>query len=193
MRQANERRPGTFDADEVQQRELEAANAELRVEVAEHDFAVAQLEVERERAELASYRIESARGGLVTRVVKRAGEGVHASEEVLEMVDTSTVRVEGHADGRYIAALKPGLPVEVFVDIPLADGSTAKQRLTGRLGFVDVSLSSGHEVRVWADVDNPAAFVAEGLVVRMVITVAPADSTPVEGGVPPRTNPVPCN
>ena len=172
MQAANAARPGTFDPDNVKQRELETATAAIEKDVAKDEFDVAQLEVHQHTAELRTYEIRSERGGVVTRVVKHDGEGVQLGEEVLEIVDTGVVRIEGYADGGMRAQLRPGLPVTVLVPVPGADGqNSAEVTLTGQLGFVDVSLTSGGEVRVWAEVTNPDHQLAEGAACRMVIAV----------------------
>ena len=174
---ANAARPGTFDADEVQQRELETAERALQVDVAEHDLEVAQLEVTQHRAELKTYEIRSDRGGVVTSVVKRDGEGVQLGEAVLEIVDTEVVRVEGYADGSCRAKLKAGFPVRVLIEVPAADTERPDVvEVDGKLGFVDVSLTSGGEVRVWADVSNPHGWIVEGMRCRMEIDVGSAQA-----------------
>ncbi|MCA9052774.1 MAG: HlyD family efflux transporter periplasmic adaptor subunit [Planctomycetaceae bacterium] len=161
---ANSARPGTFDPEELKPRELEASERELQVDVARHEFEVAQLEVEQHRAELGTYEIRTERGGMVTNVVKHDGEGVQLGEEVLEIVDTNVIRVEGHADGRYLGRLRPGLPVTVRVSLPAPDRQPSRTiDVTGTLGFVDISLTSGDEVRVWADVENSTGTIAEGM------------------------------
>ena len=164
MLAANTAKPGTFDPEEVKPRELEASERGLQVEVAKHEFDVAQLEVDQHRAELETYSIRTERGGVVTDVVKHDGEGVQLGEVVLEIVDTSVVRVEGYADGRFLSQLRPGLPVTVRVSLPAPDRQPARLiDVDGKLGFVDVSLTSGDEVRVWADIANPQGTIVEGM------------------------------
>ncbi|MFV0443539.1 MAG: efflux RND transporter periplasmic adaptor subunit [Planctomycetaceae bacterium] len=173
---AEQKNPGTFQPDVVQQRTLDEANKALEVEVAQHAFDVAQLEVKQHQAELASYEIRTERGGVVTRVLKKDGEGVQTAEEVLEIVDTSVVRVEGFADARHLAHLKPGASVEVVVQLPTTARTEAPHRFSGQLGFVDVTLTAGQEVRVWADIDNSTDLLREGLEVELVIHPATASS-----------------
>ncbi len=170
MQAANTARPGTFDADEVRQRELDTASSALRIDVAQHQFEVSQLEVEQSQAELDTFGIRTDRGGLVTRVIKHDGEGVQLGEEVLEIVDTSVVRVEGYASGRFLSLLKPGLPVAVVVYTPSEEEPRGREhRLAGKLGFVDVRLTSGGELRVWVDVANPEGQLIEGLTGKLLV------------------------
>lgn len=170
MRTAESARPGTFEPDTIKQRELETSNAALEIDVAQHEFDVAQLEVQQHAAELRTYEIRSERGGLVTRVVKHDGEGVQLGEEVLEIIDTSVIRVEGYADGGLRSQLRLGLPVTVIVpQLSPAGAEVQPLMLQGKLGFVDVSLTSGGEVRVWADVMNAEHQIPEGASCRMLI------------------------
>jgi hypothetical protein len=159
MQAANKSRPGTFAEDEVRQRELDTASTSLRVDVARHELEVAQLEAAQARAELATYEIRTERGGIVTRVIKHDGEGVQLGEEVLEIVDTSVLRVEGFARAERDAPLKPGAPVQVEL---LGPSGRLAARLATSVGFVDVSQTSGGEVRLWADVSPAPPFIIAG-------------------------------
>lgn len=166
---ANKHRPGTFDSEEVHQIELEVSRAALDHEVAEHAFEINRLAVREAQAELNSYEIRTDRGGVVTRVTKKDGEGVQLGEEVLEIVDQATARVQGYADARLLRRLAPGLKVEVIVLFP--DDPPREARYPGVLGFVDVALTSGQEVRLWADVVNRDEALREGMLARFVIAV----------------------
>ncbi len=58
------------------------------------------MERERARAELETYRIETPVEGVVTKVFKVAGEAVREGEPVMEICNTSRVRIRGYVSLR---------------------------------------------------------------------------------------------
>ncbi|HID21198.1 MAG TPA: HlyD family efflux transporter periplasmic adaptor subunit, partial [Planctomycetaceae bacterium] len=168
--EANQQVPGAVPDLEVRQLKLEYDKAMLSIELANHDFAVAGLEAKRAEAQLKMYRIEAPFDGIVTQIYKRKGEAVRQGDPILELANTDRVRVEGRVSINDVWRVKPGMAVQVRLDIPDVDLPEEKQVFPGRVVFVDVAVQPvTREVRVWAEVENHDNILKDGLTAVMTI------------------------
>ena len=179
--EANEKTAGstrpTYTKSEVERARLRAEAADLQTGVKRQEKELAGFELARAQAELKTYHIVTPIDGIVTRVFKRAGEGVQQAESILEVVNTSVIRVEGRIPAAVATRVKVGSPVRVKFELsphPASGPPAPAVEIEGKLGFVDVSAEGvGEErnVRVWAELINPRQLLRDGVPARMTITL----------------------
>jgi len=179
--EANEKSAGstrpTYTKSEVERARLRAEAADLQTGVKRQEKDLAGFELARAQAELKTYHIVTPIDGIVTRVFKRAGEGVQQAESILEVVNTSVIRVEGRIPAVVATHIKVGSPVRVRFELsphPVSGPPAPVVEIEGKLGFVDVSAEGvGEErnVRVWAELINPRQLLRDGIPAKMTITL----------------------
>jgi RND family efflux transporter MFP subunit len=160
---------------------LAEQRSQLQIEQAVHDQAVADLDSALAEAQLNTYRLKAPFDGIVTRRFKQKGEAIRQGDPVIELVDVSTMKVEGRIPLEQAIRLRPGQKVVVqLVDsedragvLPLA---FKQARFPGRLVYIDpgVSLVGELDVRVWAEVANLQGLLRHGLTVQITIGSAVA-------------------
>ena len=132
-------------------------------------------------AQLNTYRLRAPFDGIVTRRFKQKGEAIRQGEAVIELVDVSTMKVEGRIPLGQALRLRPGQKVVVqLVDSEDRAGVLPSEfkraRFPGRLVFIDpgVSLVGERDVRVWAEVANLGGLLRHGLTAHITIDSAVA-------------------
>jgi len=146
--------------------------AEFKLEVAKADHQVHLRMRDQAEAELQSYRIVSGFSGMVVQAFKHKGESVQQGESLVELVNISQLRVEGYVSLQESTRIKPGHPAVIHLENFAANMAGPLPTLKTTLGFVDVSVQTlSNRVRVWADIDNTAQQLREGLPVRMHIEI----------------------
>jgi len=166
---ANKLTPGTFPEPDVLRLRLEAQRTALLVELKQHEYRIAQLTRDQVEAELTTYAVHAPFAALVTKTLKSAGEAVTQGEAVAELVSTRRVRVDGYIDLADAWRVRPGDRVEVRIAAEQGP-SMARQPISGKLRFVDVSVQTLRSViRVWAEVDNKDGSLRDGLTAEMTI------------------------
>ncbi len=144
----------------VSNRSVDAATAALRVARADANRAASQLALlrsgsRREDIARATAQREAARKGLeaattavthcdvrspvsgvVARINKRGGEQVTtaAPENIIEVVDTTDLRIRSEVDERYVSQVAPGQPVEFWLEGDRRRYRGRVERLTGSMG-----------------------------------------------------------
>lgn len=178
--QANKRYKDTLPEVEVERLKLSVERAKLQIEKAALDQQVAKFQAEEKAAELATYQIISPIDGLVTRVLKHQGEAVQQGDQILQVVRTDTVRVEGFVNVADVFRIKAGDPVQVRLDLPEAAPEVRERVFDGKIGFVDVTANPvSKQVRVWAEVPNEGNLLRAGL--PAVMDIIPAGETAAAG------------
>lgn len=149
---------------------LDAEAAKLEIEKARHERRLNQLAAEQARAELTSYRLVAKHGGIVTKIFKRAGEGVQLGESIVQVVNTDVIRIEGNVRAIDVEKIRVGMPVRVTFQIPGDNSMEPSKPYMGTLGYIDVSVQEITEnVQVWAEIDNTTDRLRERLAATMVI------------------------
>lgn len=167
---SNKRLPNTVPDLEVKKQRLAFERAELQIQKAEHDFAVAQLKKEEAFSTWEMFKIDAPFDGIVTRVYRNHGEAVREGDPVVEISSTSRVRVEGVVNIKDIWNINKGDLVKVQLDIKDVDLPEEKLTFDGKISFVDVkSQAVTQETRVHAEVDNPKNVLRAGLSAKMII------------------------
>ncbi len=168
--EANRKLPNAVPELEVEEMRLAKEKSFLQIEKAEHDLKVNQLKLQEAEAELKTYHVEAPFDGIVTRIFKRPGEAVRQGDTILEMVNTDLVQVEGDVDLKNVYAVREGAKVIVQLDVPGDDLEVEKQEFEGRIGFVDVTVTTAtNTVRVWAEVENRDNILRGGGIAKMTI------------------------
>ncbi len=158
-----------YPATEISRLRLNAEAAELQADQARFEKILAELTRDQAQAELESYWVIAKIGGVVTRVFKHAGEGVQQGEQIVQVVNTDRLRVEGNVNVAEYDIAK-GMKVKAIFSVPGPDGKVIEKEFTGVLGYVDVSIAElSKEYRVWAEIDNSEGLLKEGLPVSMTI------------------------
>lgn len=172
--QANVQNPGNVPQVQISQLRLDAERAKLQIEKAEFDRGIAELERDQAAAELETYQIVSPLDGIVTEVLKHAGEAVQQGDPILRVVRTDVVRVEGDVSVADAFRVQPGDSVKVRLDSSKLQGlpkELADREFEGKIGFVDPTAKLvSNTVRVWATVPNEGNFLKAGLPAVMEIT-----------------------
>ncbi|HVJ87595.1 MAG TPA: HlyD family efflux transporter periplasmic adaptor subunit [Caulifigura sp.] len=172
-----------YPRSDVERARLRAEAADLQTGVKREEKRLAGFELEKAQAELKTYHIVTPIDGIVTRLFKRAGEGVQQAESILEVVNTTVIRVEGRIPAVLATRVKIGSPVQVRFELgalPEHGPPPPVVNLDGKLGFVDVSTEGvGDErfVRVWTELSNPRQVLRDGTPAKMTISL---DAGPVD-------------
>jgi len=172
-----------YPKSDVDRARLRAEAADLQTGVKRHEKRLSGFELAQAQAELKTFHIVTPIDGIVTRVFKRAGEGVQQAEAILEVVNTTIIRVEGRIPAAVASRVKVGSPVNVrfkLGPVPQSGPPAPAIELEGKLGFVDVSAEGvGEEryVRVWAELVNPRQVLRDGTPAEMTIVL---DAAPGE-------------
>jgi RND family efflux transporter MFP subunit len=180
---ANRKYPNAVSQVELDRLEFTRDRADLQIEQAIQEREVATLRVGEALARVDASEIRAPFSGYVTRVLKNVGEAVRQGDPLIQLRNTSRVKVEGYVSVAQAQRLKRGLPVEVHLDSPEALYEPKPHK--GTLHFVDVAVDPVNgRVRVWAEVENPDNELRAGLTARMYIELpegtppAPADQPP---------------
>jgi len=129
----------------------------LEAEQAEHEQAIAVLEMKAQENELNSAKAEVTRrriaapfDGAIVQVYLRKGEWAEPGQKALRIVNTDRLKAEGFIKADDAATVAAGKPVEVNVEL-----GGKPQKFVGKIAFVspEVDPITG-QVRVWAEIDN---------------------------------------
>jgi membrane fusion protein (multidrug efflux system) len=164
---------------EIKRLFLAERRSQLQIQQADHDRAVAVLDRDLALAQLKTYRLRAPFDGIVTRRFKQKGEAIRQGDPVIELIDISTMKVEGRIPLARAIRLRPGQNVRVqLIDNNDRTGTlpAAFQEATfpGRLVYIDpgVSLVGERDVRVWAEVANKGGLLRHGLIAEITIDTA---------------------
>lgn len=198
--EANRRFLNSFPRTEIDRLKLIYEARNLQVKQAEDEFNLAPVAKEQAEAEWESYLVHAKFGGLVTRVFKRIGEAVNLGDEIITIIDTNRVRVEGRLPYEQARRLQVGDPVRIQLDLSSINGKSQspgflsdvidseepnerallaeeQQVFAGRIGFIGVDTGDNtgivDEFRVWAEVENRDNILLQGLPAKMTVQVRP--------------------
>jgi multidrug efflux pump subunit AcrA (membrane-fusion protein) len=173
LQQASTRLPGSVSASELAEHRFNAAQAELKLEDAQHDhrvdlqtMALKGVEVELGKHNIEIRRITAPVTGVVVEILKHQGEWVEPGEKVLRIVSIDKLRAEGLVHVSKLPANLVGAPVTISVDLPDKGATTFK----GKVVFVSPEISPiNGQARVWAEIDNSSGLLRPGLRPQMKI------------------------
>tara|TARA_R110002095_G_scaffold86924_2_gene75677 strand:+ start:249 stop:1163 length:915 start_codon:yes stop_codon:yes gene_type:complete len=167
----NKRVPNTISKLDIKRLELTAEKSDLQIEQAELEFDMSKLQLEEIDAQIAETRVIAPFDGVVTKKFRATGEVVRHGDEVLEIVSTKRVKVEGYVNIEDTWKFQIGTPVEVQLDIQGIRLPIEDQKFHGKITFINVEVEPihGKSIRVWAEVDNPDNILKAGYMASMKI------------------------
>lgn len=150
----------------VERSQLQVLNAQLEQEIA-------RLSAEEKAAELETYQIVTPIDGVVTEVLKHAGEAVQQGDPILRVVRTDVVKIEAFVSVADAFRVQPGDPVRVQLnarEIPNLPEELAERRFEGEIVFVNpTAVPVSNVVSVLATVRNDDNLLRGGLPATMEI------------------------
>jgi RND family efflux transporter MFP subunit len=163
----------SVSAAEMERFELAVRQGKLAVEQAEHELAIARLTLQLKQAELEmATRLTGRRQilapfeGMVVQVYQRPGEWVEPGTQMVRLVRTDRLRVEGFVSVEQVASPLVGRRVTLTLPGP---GGT-EQTSDGQVTFVSPEVDPvNRQVRVLAEIDNQDQKLRPGLSARLVI------------------------
>ena len=137
----------------------------LESEQAEHEQAIAVLEMKAQenelnaaKAEITRRRIVAPFDGEIVQVYLRKGEWAEPGQKALRIVNTDRLKAEGFIRADDAVVVAKGNPVELVLDI-----GGVPQKFSGTIAFVspEVDPITG-QVRVWAEIENKGGRLRTG-------------------------------
>jgi RND family efflux transporter MFP subunit len=169
MTQAGERRAASEL--EIERAESAVEQAEALLSQAHEQQEAAQVALALEQAKLEMYNIRAPFSGRVTRIRSEVGETVTLVKPVLELVDTSQLRVELYLPALSYARLEQGVNYSLLASAPV------DQSLSARLVLKDHDIDTGTQTfRCVFEIDNVDGDLPSGFTARLV---APRNEMPV--------------
>lgn len=167
----NKRVPNTISLLDIKRLQLTAEKSDLQIEQAEMEFDMNKLQLAEIDAQIEETKIIAPFDGIVTKKFRSTGEVVRHGDEVLELVSTRRVKVEGYVNIEDTWKFHAGTPVEVELDIPGIRLPIEDDKYHGKITFVDVEVEPihGKTIRVWAEVENPENVLKAGYMATMKI------------------------
>lgn len=167
----NKRVPNTISELDIKRLKLNAEKSDLQIEQAKLEFEMNKLQLSEIDAQLEETKIIAPFDGIVTKKFRSTGEVVRHGDEVLEIVSTKRVKVEGYVNIEDSWKFHVGTPVEVQLDIhgirlPIEDDT-----FHGKITYIDVEVEPihGKSIRVWAEVENLDNILKAGYMATMKI------------------------
>ena len=154
---------------------LAAESADAQVVQAKEQRRDFELQRDQAKTELESYEVKSRFGGFVTRLLRHQGEGVQQGEPIVEVVNTSVIRVEGHVKVADAYLLRTGIKVHVAAEVPQEEGDPKIIEADGVLGYIDIRVKTFEDVKVWAEIRNESGLLKEGMEGSMYVLLKDAE------------------
>ncbi len=169
---ANKLVPNTYPLNEIDRLKLVAERSQLEVHRADYDTQMAALDVEVAISEfnqtkelLGRHSIVAPVDGMIVGVDKRLGEWVEPGTEIIKIVRTDTLRIEGLIP----AASDDGAMVGRDAEIELVRGEE-RQKFSGKVVFVSPDVNPVNSLaRVFIEVENLERKLRPGLPVQAEI------------------------
>jgi macrolide-specific efflux system membrane fusion protein len=178
---ASEGIPGSVSKSELEESRVNAEQAELELEKAEHEHTLETLNQRLKQTEqsvaqhnMQIHEILAPIDGLVVEVMRRPGEWVEPGEDVLRVIRIDRLRAEGLVPFESVTPELVGSPAEITVSIPGREDIL----VIGQVVFVNPELNPVNgRVRVRAEFDNPRMLLMPGMRAKMVIRSGVASAT----------------
>lgn len=175
-RDANERFRGTVPEVEVRRAKLAHEKALLEIKKAEHVHEVNKKKRDEAFEQLQMCRIVAPFDGFVSRVHPSRGALVKPGDQVVEILSTATMKVEGFVTLSEAIELAAAMRAardagEKSLSVKVrATGSQSNREFDGELAFIDVKVTQvDNRVRVWAEVQNADGDLRAGQNATMMI------------------------
>lgn len=156
--QANAQRPNAVPAIQIRKKGLDVKRSELQIEKAKKDQVIAGKEADVKDAELRAQQVNLARrqilarfAGVVQEIKRHKGEWVNPGDQILKLIQFDVLVVETK-----VSAMDYN-PIDIAnrpVTIVATQARGAKQSLTGKVVYVDQTVSVSKDFSVRAEIEN---------------------------------------
>ena len=165
--------PGSVSESELEELRHEAAKAQLSLEDARRELALARATLQLKQNDVESKvrgveicRVNAPLSGTVAQVYRKTGEWVEPGEKVIRIISVQRLRAEGFVPADKVDQELNGAMVELTIEQP----GGALNQLDGRVVFVHPQIDpvNGY-MRVWAEIDNRDGTLRPGMRAQMKI------------------------
>ena len=146
---------------DLEKKKLEAERALLRIDLAEMQKSIAEVQAFGKRQELALAEYELKRrqvlapwDGFIESRRAQLGEWVQPGTPILTLIQMNKLRVEGDIDALVSRKIVKGTKVEVRVFDKDESSSSEQKPIEGTLGYVSMEIDLNGRHRVWVEIDN---------------------------------------
>lgn len=146
---------------ELEKKKLEAERALLRIDLAEMQKSIAQVQAfgKRQELALAKYELERRKvvapwDGFIESRRAQLGEWVQPGTPLLTLIQMDKLRVEGDIDALASRKVVKGTKVEVRIFDKNSNSSSEQKPIEGTLGYVSMEVDLNSRHRVWVEIDN---------------------------------------
>jgi multidrug efflux pump subunit AcrA (membrane-fusion protein) len=152
------RREGAVPYWEMEKKRLEAKRANLRIELADMQKKIAEVQMIAKRSErkiaefeLTRRKVNAPSTGFIEARIAQLGEWVQPGSPIATLIQMDRLRVEGDIDAlRYKNQVLQGTPVQVTI----YGGSENTIKIDGKLGYVSMEIDLNNRHRVWVEIEN---------------------------------------
>ena len=154
------RRQGAIPYWEMEKKRLEAKRAKLRIELADMQKKIAEVQMIAKRSErkiaefeLTRRKVTAPATGFIEARIAQLGEWVQPGTPIATLIQMDRLRVEGDVDALSYK-VRQGTPVQVTI---YSEGAKATNRITideCKLGYVSMEIDLNNRHRVWVEVQN---------------------------------------
>ncbi len=154
------RRQGAIPYWEMEKKRLEAKRAKLRIELADMQKKIAEVQMIAKRSErkiaefeLTRRKVTAPATGFIEARIAQLGEWVQPGTPIATLIQMDRLRVEGDVDA-LTYKVRQGTPVQVTI---YSEGPTATNRITiddCKLGYVSMEIDLNNRHRVWVEIQN---------------------------------------
>ena len=152
------RREGAIPYWEMEKKRLEAERARLRIDLAEMQKKIAEVQMIAKRSErmiaefeLTRRKVTAPSTGFIEARIAQLGEWVQPGSPIATLIQMDRLRVEGDIDAlKYPGRVLQGTPVEVTI----YSESDKAIKINGKLGFVSMEIDLNNRHRVWVEIEN---------------------------------------
>lgn len=151
------RRQGAIPFWEMEKKRLEAERARLRIDLAEMQKKIAEVQMiaKRSEREIADYeltrrKVTAPLTGFIETRIAQLGEWVQPGSPIATVIQMDRLRVEGDVDGLHSIRVVRGMPVQIEIH----SGPDKSLQISGKLDYVSMEMDLNHRYRVWVEVEN---------------------------------------
>lgn len=152
------RREGAIPYWEMEKKRLEARRAQLRIELADMQKKIAEVQMIAKRSErkiaefeLTRRKVSAPTTGFIESRIAQLGEWVQPGSPICTLIQMDRLRVEGDIDAlRYKNQVMQGAPVQVTIKNETENVIS----IGGKLGYVSMEIDLNNRHRVWVEIEN---------------------------------------
>ena len=182
----------TFVSDEeMELNQFNLTEAELSLEQAKNVRNLAMISRDRLEIDLHAREITAPHDGMVVEIFKNPGETFIGTEPIIQIVDTTVLRVTGHVDASDTWRVRVGQRVKIFADLNGLVPEIENQEFTGKVVFVDTRIDKESQTfPIMAEVPNRGGLLRSGLECQMIVLLDEIDDSPAASTVPKVAKPL---